>query len=292
MVVAGRVYQMSCLVMSRDPDVVARQDLLHWFAVARESGVFDVLGTDVDFDNGGVGEHDRSIRQRMRANGDDDDRVKLRVHNGATAGQRVGRGAGRGRYDHSVGPLRKNEAPIDVGIKCDQTGRVPFLNDDIVQSIGGCNDVAVANDLGTQHAPFFDAVVSVEHCREPVGHFVGGQVGQEAEPSQVDPGNRDIAGEGEFGRPQQGAIAADRDDEVASFDHVGICNHSQVVVSGNHATVLVNDDLAAARPENRERRPQRLLHLCVRPFRDYADMLEHCRKIVVSTPGLVPNFSI
>ena len=194
-------------------DLVAELELDSFLAVDRE---VDFVGDtyDVDADLSVAGNDDGANGEQVGADGRDQHGVHVRHHDGAVGRQVVGSGAGGRGDDDAVGAEGSDELLFDFDREVTHAGDGAFGDDDVVESVPLLDGLAVADDFGVHHA----ADLNVRLVLAPIvegGVEVGqGDFGEEAERAEVDAEDGcGGAGKG-AGRGEEGAIAAEDDDEI------------------------------------------------------------------------------
>ena len=195
-------------------DLVADVEFHGLLTIDGEEGVGDAV--HVDGDGGVAGNDDRADGQQVGAEGRNDEGVDRGHYDGAAGGQIVGGRAGGGRDDDAVGTHGCDELLVDldgeVGHACDGA-----LGDgDVVEGVPTADRLTVATQLGVHHVAHFDAC-AVGAPGLKGGVEVGeGDLGEEAEGSEVDAedGGRGVGERAGCG--EKGAVATQDDYEVGS----------------------------------------------------------------------------
>ena len=125
-------------------------------------------------------------------------------------GQRVTGGAGRGSRDHRVRTVLSEQDAFHAQSNGDGAPQVFAADQHLVQRM---QRLAIA-DTRLQHHPPLDAPTTVEDRRESVGCLGLGRLREEAEPAHAHPEHRHVRACRDTRRVQNGAVAADADQEV------------------------------------------------------------------------------
>jgi hypothetical protein len=212
-VVPARMQQADACPAALDDDRHVAGERQVELAVAGQAHHFRVHVAQAQLDAAAAGDHQRPVAEGVRADRHEQQRVQARMDQGAAAGQRIGGGAGGSRDDQAVGALGVDEAAVDVGLELDHPHRVPFVDDHIVQRAG---HVRTAVEAGVEQGPGIGVVMALQDLVEAVLDVVRRDVDEKTQPAEVDADQGQIE-IGHFpGRVQQGAVAADDDDQVAA----------------------------------------------------------------------------
>ena len=143
------------------------------------------------------------------------------MNDGTAAGERVGGRAGRGRDHEPVAAVRIDEIPVDPNFELDHAAGFLPLHDDVVEREVRALGAVRMHEPSTQQLATISLVTARQHVVDVGEHLVGKDVGQETEPAAIDADERDTARKRELCREEQGAVAADRDDEVRLLPELG-----------------------------------------------------------------------
>ena len=158
--------------------------------VAMDGGVAPAAHGDLDRRR--VGHRDRTVRERVRRDRHQRERRHLGRDDRPAGRQRVGRRAGGRRDDHAVGAHRVDEPSVDLDRALDHAAEAAAIDDDLVQRRRMRARAVRARDRhGEQRAPLL-GVVAVEHRAERRLEPGERDVGEEAEPAEVDADQRHV----------------------------------------------------------------------------------------------------
>ncbi len=135
---------------------------------------------------------------------------------GPSADEVVGGRAGGGRDDDAVGAHGGDELLVDLDGEVGHAGDGALGDDDVVEGVPAAEHLAVAAQLGVHHVADFDAGAVGAPGFEGGVEVGEGDLGEEAEGAEVDAedGGGGV-GEG-AGCGEEGAVAAEDDDEVGA----------------------------------------------------------------------------
>ena len=106
---------------------------------------------------------------------------------------------------------------VDVNVQIDHAGDVGLAEHGVIQGVIRRDHLVAALDFGVQEAAFGDAMLAAEGAFQFGKELVDGDGGEEAEAAEVDGEERDFAAADGSGGGEQGAVAAEHDDQVAAF---------------------------------------------------------------------------
>ncbi len=173
------------------------------------------------FDDGFGANDDGSIRQGVRADRRNDEDFEIRIHDWAAARERIGRRARRTRHDEAIATVRVDEATIDPSFVIDEATDLARLQHDVVECETGLTLAIVGGELGREQRARVARASSFDRIVYRGQHVFGHHVGEEAEPAAIDAEQRGVGASEKPSGMQQGAIAADRDDEISVIsEHV------------------------------------------------------------------------
>jgi hypothetical protein len=189
--------------------------------VAQQQAVADHLRTgleaigQLDLDDALGAHHQRTVRERVRADRHEDDHGEGRVHDRTAAGERIGRRSRRGRDDEAVSAVRVDVGAVDPGAQVEHAATLALGHDDVVQRERGERAFAGRNRCLEQHARLrtASAMQCVVHALE---HAVGAYVREESEPTTIHAEHRDAASRRHARGVEHRSIAADRDQHVGA----------------------------------------------------------------------------
>ncbi len=202
-------------------DVVAEVKFDGLLPVYRE---VDLVGDayDVNADSGLSGYDDGADGEQVGTDGVDDDGVDRGHNDGAIGGEVVGSGAGWGGDDDAVGAEGGDELLVDLDGVVAHAGDGALGDDDVVEGVPLLHELAIAEDGRVHHAADFHPGTVFAPGFECGVDFGEGNLGEEAEGAEVDTEDGGGGAGEDTGRGQQGAVAAEDDDDVGVMrGHVG-----------------------------------------------------------------------
>jgi hypothetical protein len=213
-VVTRRMQQRDALRGGPDFEAGCGLEVAEPNAVAGDLGAHPRALHQPDLDPAPARKDDRPVGQRMRRDRRDDDRTERRVNDRPAAGERVCRGSRRARDHEPVATVGVDEAAVDADLELDHAARLLALHHDVIEraafermAIGVCKP-------GREQLARVRLVAALEHRVDIADHLVRQHVRQESKAAAIDADERHAATERELGREEQGAVAADRNDEV------------------------------------------------------------------------------
>ena len=203
-----------------------------------------------DADHAGFGHQHRPVGEHVRANGRDADGRHRRENDGAAGGERIGRGAGGRGDDEAIGFVGANELLVHVRVQIDHAGDGGFGQHGVVEGFVGGHHLPAAHHFGGQQLALGDAVLAAEGALQLGVQLVDGDGGQEAQAAEVHGEERGLAPADGARGGEQGAIAAEHDDQVAAFGNFVPRDAAGARWAGVESGLLVdaNGHAAAAQP--------------------------------------------
>ena len=184
-------------------------------------GVF--AGFNAQGDGVCVGDDERTHGEVVRRNGGDDEVVGPGNEDGPAAGEVVAGGAGGGGDDQAVCPVGIEEGVVEVDVDGDHAGGALAGDGHFVEGEVGVQRHATAAGFRLEHVAFFHGVFAAEHRFRGGSGFGAGNGGQEAQASGVDAQEGDAAAGYQGAGVQDGAVAAQANDQggVQGLEFVG-----------------------------------------------------------------------
>lgn len=133
----------------------------------------------------------------------------------------VGGGAGRCRADHAVAAEAGHRTAVDREDDLQHPFRGHLLHGRLVERPVAVQDVAVLVHDDVERHPFLDLVGLRHDPVDDLVEVVALGLGEETDATEVDAEHRDTGGAGELGAAQQGAVAAEDDEEFTAVERVG-----------------------------------------------------------------------
>ena len=154
------------------------------------------------------------------------------------------------------------------------------MQHDIVEGIAAAHRLPVTIDHGVQQQPFFLGILAGEDFIQPFEHMIGRDVGEKAESALVDAEQRDFVIRQRARRVEQGAVAADDDDEVALLAELAAFGDVQPVAGHQFGGRLIEQYLEAALADVRAQGMDGGPDVGVTEFADESDTTEcACHKL-------------
>jgi len=160
-------------------------------------------------------DHYWPVAQVVRTDRHDGKHSQSRLEDGPAAGEGVGRRAGRGRDDEAVAALFVDEGAVDAELNRDEARGVPLFHHHVVERPALCHgDVTTADAPGQT-----DASILHETPGEDPGKLLlelaRGEVGEEAQATEIDAQHGRIARGDALRGAQQSPVAAEGNEEFA-----------------------------------------------------------------------------
>src|SRR3989454_7746585 len=173
----------------------------------------------LDRDDGGGRQDERAHRERVRADGGDDDRIDGRHDDRSSRGHRV-RGRTRGRADDdAVRRILRDLVTIDGHFETDDARQATFVDDDIVQHEGLDSAAfgALAGNCCLEREPRLGRVRAAHDGVEHKIKGVGCRGREKAYTAEIESEDRGIRPIQKARTAQQCPISAERDEEVEAL---------------------------------------------------------------------------
>ena len=172
-------------------------------AIDREAEQGAVFAADLEFSF--AVEDDRAIRERVRADGGQDEDRRGGIDERATGGEVVGRGAGGGGEDEAVRAVFVHTGAIGEHGEAAHAEDVARLDDEVVQRQGE----AAVGEADLEESALLDAEVAGEDGLERGADVFAGVGRKEAKLAAVDAEEGYAFERSGFGHAEEGAVAAD-----------------------------------------------------------------------------------
>ena len=88
---------------------------------------------DDDFNYRFIVYHERTVTERVRANGYQCDGIQFRMQDRTAAGERVGRGTGGRGNNQSVGTIGVDEVVVNPGVQFNHACDIFFMHNHVIQ---------------------------------------------------------------------------------------------------------------------------------------------------------------
>ena len=160
-----------------------------------------------------VADDDGADVEAVGCHGGEGDGPAVRCDDGASHAERVGRRAGGGGHDESVGLIGGQGHAVDGGPDGDHGGTVPLQYGDFIQCVWLVRQARLVT-FQLQYATFLNAVAAFVQLVEGVLHFFGRDVCQESQAACIDAQDGDAFTAYAAGCFQEGAVAAQADDHI------------------------------------------------------------------------------
>src|SRR6185437_478488 len=147
-----------------------------------------------------------------RGNGGKDDR--------SSGGQGVRGGTGGRRDDQPVSFIGGHEVIVDMSIEIDHARQLRFRNDDIVQRRIASDGPALADEFAIDHATEADTVLATQRAFKIGEEVLNRDGGEEAQMTEIDGEQRNIAACYVAGRRKKCPIASQHDHEISTIDQL------------------------------------------------------------------------
>ncbi len=167
-----------------------------------------------DLDHLVRGDDDWPVRQGVRANRDNNERVQLRLDDRPAAAQGIRSRAGRRGDDQAIARVYVDELAGDRRLEIDHAPGAVTLHHNIIEACCGNRRARRRLQLRVQQQARLDRVFAGQDEVDAVDHLVGRDVGKKAEPAAVDAEQGDTFVAGEGAGVEHRAVATDRYDEV------------------------------------------------------------------------------
>jgi hypothetical protein len=168
-----------------DVDAVAGFEPVADLPVERERDLL-LRRLEHELDLGVVRHDERAVRERVRADGRDDDGVHRGVHDGAAGREVVGGRTRRRRDDQPVGAEAVDELPVEPRVDLDDARQGRLRDDHVVEHTVAQELLVAAPQLGGEHDAAVEAEVAGEDRVERRGHLFEAHLGEVAEAAEVD----------------------------------------------------------------------------------------------------------
>lgn len=189
-----------------------------WEDGAAIDGNLDMVGglEGLDAELVGIVEDDTAIGEGMGVDGGDGEDAGGGVNDGATGGEIVCGGAGRGGKDDAIGVVGIHVFLLAIDLEADEAGGAGF-NDDIVEGVDRLTLGVGAGEDGELPG----GEVTEEELGESGADQFGGEAGHKAEAAEVNPEDGGGVSGGGLDDTEEGAIAADDNAEIGLLEGVG-----------------------------------------------------------------------
>lgn len=159
-----------------------------------------------------VGNHNGAHIEAVGRHGSEYEYVGLRVDDGATGTERVGRRSGWCGYKQAIGHVGGEAFAIYGSVDGKHRGAVVLRYSNLVEGIDGAVGCVACGEA--QQAALAQEIASLVEKGEEVLHFIGRYVGQKAQSAGVDAydGNARVAYAA--GRLEEGAVAPQADGHI------------------------------------------------------------------------------
>ena len=184
---------------------------------------------------GTLGHDDGAEGEVVGAIGGDDEAVAVGGEDGAAAAEGIGRGARRGGHDEAVAGIGGHEVVVDIevgaeeGAPFEEAVDADFVDDKGVEGIGG-----LVGDYMKERAGL-DGVAAGKEVGDQGGDVETACRGEEAQVTEVDADDGNLAAANQMDGAEEGAVAPDGEEEVVVAVGQGVGNFLGV------DTVVVQD---------------------------------------------------
>ena len=189
-----------------DADGIARRKRVGHLPVQGQRGAL-LFRPENDLDGDILRKDDGPVCQGVGADRIEDHGVLFRKNDRAAGGQGVGRGTGGRGDDQSIRLERRQVPPVDGRLQFHDAGQVVPVDHHFVEHRALPRLVAASGDGNVEHHPLFRPEVALQNVFHGIGHLVQIDLGQIAEPPDVDPQDRNVVPANGPGRPQHGSVS-------------------------------------------------------------------------------------
>ena len=172
-------------------------------------------GQHLDRELGGRRDHHRSGEQRVGADRHHQQGVHAGPDDRSARREVVGRRPGRRRADHAVAAPARDRTRVDLDDHLEHPLARGLLDAGLVEREGAGHQLAVAVDRHVDGEPVLEGVVAADDRGDHGVEVVVLRLREEADVPEVDPQQRDARGVGDLGGPQDRAVAADHQRQLA-----------------------------------------------------------------------------
>ena len=231
-----------------DHDAIFGLELKSDLAVEGQEGRLVALG-EIEFDARGIGNDQRAVGQHVRTDRSDDESVEGRMDDRAAGGERIGGGTGRRGHDQAVGAVAAHVTAVDGDIEIEHAGQRRLVGDGVVQRALLFGRLSEMNDFRVEHHTVAGAMLAGQHAFEYGVEFVQRDARQKAEAAEIDREDREIVAVHGAGGGEQGAVAAEHDQQINFGRHFFAGQGRTVGVQGGRgARVDEGFDFARMQP--------------------------------------------
>ena len=231
-----------------DHDAIFGLELKSDLAVEGQEGRLVALG-EIEFDARGIGNDQRAVGQHVRTDRSDDESVEGRMDDRAAGGERIGGGTGRRGHDQAVGAVAAHVTAVDGDIEIEHAGQRRLVGDGVVQRALLFGRLSVVDDFRVEHHAVAGAMLAGQHAFEHGVEFVQRDASQKAEAAEIDREDREIVAVHGAGGGEQGAVAAEHDQQINFGRHFFAGQGRTVGVQGGRgARVDEGFDFARMQP--------------------------------------------
>src|SRR5580693_9977684 len=143
--------QVDFMIGTSAPDPVSIPQIEAGLAVHAEVSNF-LVAAQQDFNHSRIRHHQRAVRQRMRRHRSNHKSINVRHYHGTASRERVrSRTRGRG-YDHSIGPVTRDERLIHKTIVVVEASQRRLVNHDVVESLIASADLFAPKQIALYQA--------------------------------------------------------------------------------------------------------------------------------------------
>ena len=164
-------------------------------------------------DAGAAADDERTMGERVGANGSEDNGVDAGHQDRASGGERVGSGTGGSGDDDAVGLVLDDMFAVDAQLKADEAGD-GALDDSIVEGAVRGNLLAVTEKAALDEGTRLKRTEAFGDSGESGIEFVEANFGEKAEGAEVDGEQRNFGNADGARRREQSAVTTEDEDEL------------------------------------------------------------------------------
>ena len=143
-------------------------------------------------------------------------------HDRTAGAEVVGRRAGRGRTDDAVASPPRQRAAVDLDDDLEHPLACGLLDADLVDREGRVDELAVVEDVDVEREPVLGRVALLDDGLDRGRDVLVLGLGEEADVAEVDAEHRGQPLVGDLGGPQDAAVAAEDDGQLAAAAGIGL----------------------------------------------------------------------
>jgi hypothetical protein len=214
--VAGQVQEGDGFVAAGDPDGVAFAEFLDILSVRGEQQFF-MRVPDRDLNGAAVGQDNRPVAERVRTEDADTEHIGTRLDDRPAGGEEMSGASGRRGDDHAVAGKGGDRLTVYGEFECDDMGGTAEADNGVVENPVGPDKFPAAQDGAVRHRADIAFTFTGGQRVERRFELVFADAGQEAEAAEIDSKDWNIRSVQEFRAEQDGAVAAEREQNIDGF---------------------------------------------------------------------------